>query len=268
MGRSRTPPYRIEYVAAYFRDRDHWEKIGMTPGGWDSKHYGKPTTANLERVIKSFELSSKPGGVNAHLGEMQVTRARIVRQKDGHIIAEYERPMFEVNGPKPRKGGALYGVGDNLFWGTYPVVVASVGKSRGQPARYLVRFDNGANGWADEDRLSRTQERIDAMASRVYGKEPGYGAAGYSVPAERNPSRRRVRQNPPLITFGNPGTRKVVAQLSKRVLELRYIHLANNLAYKHSFARGTCAELLADGSVRLYRMDGRPLFKDFPGRSK
>lgn len=67
--------------------------------------------------------------------------------------------------------------------------------------------------------------------------------------------RRRMGENP---------RRGRAIQQSKRVYEVAYKHVADGKDYKHKFASGVCMELLGDGSVRLYRMDGRPLFKNFP----
>lgn len=73
---------------------------------------------------------------------------------------------------------------------------------------------------------------------------------------------RRTRKNPAMLaTFANPRT--VVAQLSKRVYAVQYRHVEDKQDYEHKFAAGTCMELLSDGSVRLYRMDGKPIWGDF-----
>lgn len=74
-------------------------------------------------------------------------------------------------------------------------------------------------------------------------------------------ARKRVRENPSLVTFANP--RRVVALLSKRAYALQYQHAEDKQWYQHKFARGVCVELLSDGSVRLYRMDGKPIWGDF-----
>lgn len=76
---------------------------------------------------------------------------------------------------------------------------------------------------------------------------------GYNVPAERNP---------PLVAFANP-RRRVVAKLSRRVYAIQYRHVEDGKNYTHDFKTGVCMELLADGSVRIYHMGGKPLFGDF-----
>jgi hypothetical protein len=67
---------------------------------------------------------------------------------------------------------------------------------------------------------------------------------------------------PGLTVFTNPpeGEGEVV---SERVYEIRYRHIEDGANYKHSFRPGVCAELLPDGSVRLYHRDGKPLMREF-----
>lgn len=73
-----------------------------TAYSWNCRRDGRPTEANLRRHIKSFEDATKPGGVNAHLGEVTVLRAEIrLNDGSGKIVAEYKRerigrPLFEV----------------------------------------------------------------------------------------------------------------------------------------------------------------------------
>lgn len=52
--------------------------------------------------------------------------------------------------------------------------------------------------------------------------------------------------------------------LSRRAIALSYKHAeVGGAAYQHEFASGVTVELLSDGSVRLFRPDGLPLFKFF-----
>jgi hypothetical protein len=69
---------------------------------------------------------------------------------------------------------------------------------------------------------------------------------------------------PAVTIFANPerDLRRGVL-VSKQVVEIRYVHVANGKAYKHPFNRGVCAELLPDGSVRLYHANGKPLMQEF-----
>jgi hypothetical protein len=60
---------------------------------------GKPTTANIDRWVTSYEESLKPGGPNAHLGLHQVSYARIIRQSDNQIVAEWNRSKQRPNEP-------------------------------------------------------------------------------------------------------------------------------------------------------------------------
>lgn len=101
MGRTSTPTYVVEIEMPGYR---------YAPAAWrvssavNAPGYGKPTDANLARYVEKFEESTRPGGVNAHLGFQRVTTARIRRNTSnggfrGGVIATYTappRPMFEV----------------------------------------------------------------------------------------------------------------------------------------------------------------------------
>lgn len=72
---------------------------------------------------------------------------------------------------------------------------------------------------------------------------------------------RRTRQNPPLAVFANPphGGRL----LSDRAYGLEYRHAGDGKDYRHDFATGVRIECMGDGSVRLYRMDRKPVWEEF-----
>lgn len=90
MPRDTTPAYVVEVTTPAHRwTPAEWRarKRGPLPG------YGQPTDANLARYVKAFEDSTKPGGVNAHLGETRVTRASIRRNTPGaDPVASYTAP--------------------------------------------------------------------------------------------------------------------------------------------------------------------------------
>lgn len=71
-----------------------------------------------------------------------------------------------------------------------------------------------------------------------------------------------LAENPPLAVFANPG-QGADSILSFGVIELAYWHAEDGKAYKHKFKAGVCAELLDDGSVRLYHKNNKPLWGDF-----
>lgn len=78
----------------------------------------------------------------------------------------------------------------------------------------------------------------------------------------------KPRRNPSLVIFGNPpSTRRRPwdrsAVLSRRAVALEYDHAADGELYRHDFGKGVIVELLADGSVRLYRPDRKPLWEMF-----
>ena len=101
MGRSTTPTFRVEFTKTYklsgFNHMAWYSTDGPNRTG-----YGKPTEANLAKLIKHMNQSYQPGGANAHLQRAgqdrpsSITEARIVRQSTGKVVATYAVPMFEV----------------------------------------------------------------------------------------------------------------------------------------------------------------------------
>ncbi len=95
MGRSYTPMFRIETQGG----------DGIAPWCWNSKTMGRPTSANLAKVLARYSESCGSDGVNAHIGRSlgrlphlpQI--ARIVRQKGdnaGQVVAEWVHPPFLI----------------------------------------------------------------------------------------------------------------------------------------------------------------------------
>ena len=82
----------------------------------------------------------------------------------------------------------------------------------------------------------------------------GFALKRGARPADVRPMRRNPETLPTLVAI----------QQSERVYEIKYKHVVDGDDYVHKFRAGVCMELLADGSVRLYRNDGRPLFRNFP----
>jgi len=76
------------------------------------------------------------------------------------------------------------------------------------------------------------------------------------------PARAGGLRNPGLTVVRNPSRSRGSRVLTDRVLAIQYIHGADGKAYEHKFKRGVTVEFLPDGSARLYRKDGRPLWKD------
>jgi hypothetical protein len=91
MSRSTTPAYRYEMVTTGNGE--------CTPAAWNvggRYGYGRPTAANLEKFLKAFEESTKPGGCNAHLGTTVVFSAKIIHQASHKVVATYRGPSFVV----------------------------------------------------------------------------------------------------------------------------------------------------------------------------
>lgn len=71
---------------------------------------------------------------------------------------------------------------------------------------------------------------------------------------------------PAVWIFSNPrkGQRtKGSTILSRRALATEYVHAGNGENYRHDFGRGVVIEALPDGSVRMFRPDGKPIIRDF-----
>lgn len=104
---------------------------------------------------------------------------------------------------------------------------------------------------------SRRQQRAMYAAAAGRSRLGIPRAVGQEFVAADRRRSRRMRRNPETLPT------LVAIQQSKRVYEVAYKHIEDGEDYKHKFAPGVCMELLADGSVRLYREDGRPLYRDF-----
>lgn len=90
MGRTTTPAYVVQIADGRYR---------YAGSAWVVATDGKPTEANLRRYVESFEASTRPGGANAHLGEVRVLRASIRRNVPaGQTVATYQAPAFEGGG--------------------------------------------------------------------------------------------------------------------------------------------------------------------------
>jgi hypothetical protein len=94
MGRITTPKYAVEFFEVHTASGPtHW-----TPMGWNSKQAGRPTPANLAKFIDGYEASTRPGGVNAHIGPTVIGEARIVRNDGSHaLVAGYSLATPALN---------------------------------------------------------------------------------------------------------------------------------------------------------------------------
>lgn len=87
MGRVTKPTYRVEYDTA--------GGMRLTPAAWNVRRTGprpadgRPTPANLANHITALQSSLAPGGCNQQAGPLEITGARIVRQADSQIMAEW-----------------------------------------------------------------------------------------------------------------------------------------------------------------------------------
>lgn len=78
-----------------------------------------------------------------------------------------------------------------------------------------------------------------------------------------------VHENPALMIVGNPPRRRSRSNprsdWSDRVYAIQYRHKGDGRDYEHDFERGVSLRANEDGSVTLYRKDGRPVWEEFPG---
>jgi len=96
MGRSSTPAYSFSIQTFLSRAG----KVRHTSMIW-RKEYGRPTTANLDKWVTSYEESLKPGGCNAHLGYDPVVSVEIKRNVvGGDVVASWERKTARPDEPK------------------------------------------------------------------------------------------------------------------------------------------------------------------------
>jgi hypothetical protein len=71
---------------------------------------------------------------------------------------------------------------------------------------------------------------------------------------------------PAVWIFANPGRgRKTRGSkiLSSRCYAVEYRHHEDGKNYRHDYTAGVTIEALPDGSLRMFRTDGRPVIRDF-----
>lgn len=70
-------------------------------GAWQCGWRGRATTARLAEWVRMTNESMKLGGCNEHVSKAHgfipiISRARIVNQDTGEVVAEYAAPLFQV----------------------------------------------------------------------------------------------------------------------------------------------------------------------------
>lgn len=107
-------------------------------------------------------------------------------------------------------------------------------------------------------------DRRQLQIAKAALKLPPVGRVGALMKSEaqrvvRHLTKKYVK-NPVLAVFGaNPPKGDV---MSKRVMEVRYIHTADGRAYKHPFKSGVRMLALPNGAIYLYHPDHR-LWNEF-----
>lgn len=83
MGKTTTPPYRLEWTERNQNGLSETHKVG-----WSNKGpgQGKATADNVVRYLRHYEASTKVGGVNEFIGERRVISFSLITQKTGNPV--------------------------------------------------------------------------------------------------------------------------------------------------------------------------------------
>lgn len=93
MGHSTMSKYRVEYRVR----GSHWTPASWLVSSRDQRHAdGRPTDENLRRHVEAIEASTRPGGVNAHLGATVILSAKLINQHTDETVAAYVAPAFQA----------------------------------------------------------------------------------------------------------------------------------------------------------------------------
>lgn len=130
-------------------------------------------------------------------------------------------------------------------WKPGPFQVVNPGRRRRKYGKRAGRFVA-----AEVKALRRGSRRVRSRKQAVAVGLSMARRAGVKVPRRS----RGLSHNPPALPVSHVQ--------SDRVLDISYKHRDNGKDYTHKFARGVRMQLLADGSVRLYRPDGRSLWSN------
>lgn len=100
MGKIVTPAYRVELRC---RGCQHTPAAWRVKGKYGVRGSGTPNLKNLHEWVVGLELSCLPDGVNKavffNYGYCPILSARIIRQSDGEIMAEWDRETHrQLNG--------------------------------------------------------------------------------------------------------------------------------------------------------------------------
>jgi hypothetical protein len=82
MGRRSSPPYRVEFGRALAARDGRLVAVTLTPAGF---------RGSADALARYVEGIADQNGLN-------IGSARLIRQRDGEVIAEYRAPLFRVIG--------------------------------------------------------------------------------------------------------------------------------------------------------------------------
>lgn len=123
---------------------------------------------------------------------------------------------------------------------------------------YWIKTNNLNNSmWIERD--GQLIARVPAWASWTWAQQSIDALLdGKPFPSATPPKTRVVRVK------RNPAATRTAHVLSRRVYDLSYVHADDRgQPYRHKFAAGVTCQLLSDGSVRLFRPDGKPIWEKF-----
>lgn len=115
---------------------------------------------------------------------------------------------------------------------------------------------------------SRAWREVQDIGAELRGsKNPSIADAGARLNQLAREMRAQlvegVHENPMLAIVGNPQRGR--SDWSNRVYAIQYKHAKDGKNYEHEFEPGVCLRANKDGSVTIYRKDGRPVWEEFPG---
>lgn len=84
MGKTTTPPYRLQWTERTTLGTTETHTVGWTPKDIGK---GKATKENAIRYLRHYEQSTKAGGVNAQIGERRVISFALINQKTNTTVA-------------------------------------------------------------------------------------------------------------------------------------------------------------------------------------
>lgn len=202
---------------------------------------------------------------------LAIWRVRVVRATE-QAARKIKRKAHE----KLFQRASGFAVGDTFDLGRYYVSETQLDEMAANPSRRRQprKQYKPATRYTDEqlERFTLADKLNDARASSRFARELRAGAdpRHYGMTADEYEASAKQLRAEVRAARGKPArnpSRGRGVLVSRRVYEIRYHHIEKDdkgrQDFKHTFGRGVCAEMLPDGSVRLYHKDGKPLMREY-----